>query len=193
MSERGTSQSSGGATETPESFKVRLPAGIPTADLDPTLVAAIERFTPLPFPAARDAHEWLRQQLRSPELPLIVVLDLTPRNELLAFCVLGFIPFHFDPDDSDGAASADELKTALEVSWMARSAGTPNGFGAQLFGYAVSIGMDEKAEAMVVTPHDDETAEKIWIGQFRFERAPPEDQPADAPPRLWYPIGEPPV
>ncbi len=192
MGERGITVSGSSAMEAVETFKVRLPAGTLTRDLDPTLVAAIEKFKPLPFDAAKDALSWLRCQLRSPELPLLTVLDLTPRNELLAFCVLGFIPFRFAPD-SDGDVPTDKLEIAVDVSWIARSSNSPVGFGTQLFEYAVSIGMDEEATAMVVTPHDDETAEKLWMRRFHFERAAPEDQPAGAPPRLWYPIREPPV
>lgn len=89
------------------------------------------------------------------------------------------------PDSGTGT------QVAAEVSWLARSAKTRPGFGRALFEYAVSVALDAGATAIVVTPHNDKTAEKIWKERFHFEPAPQEDQPAGAPPRLWYPIRPP--
>ncbi len=64
-------------------------------------------------------------------------------------------------------------------------------FGQELFEYAVTVAIDEDATAMVVTPHDEQTADKVWMDCFHFKRPPDRDQPPEAPPRLYLPLREP--
>src|SRR5215213_7643197 len=169
MSESGTK--SGTKTR-----KILLTRESIEAGLEPKLASAIEQFQPLSFPAGGEAARWLRNQIKAPEeQPWQVILMIDEKSgELLGFLALGYTMITLSPGDV--AAIAKKLnaplkpQVALEVAWMARSAGTEKGFGHELFTYSVSVAIDGGAVALVVTPHDEETAEKVWIKRFRFRR-----------------------
>jgi hypothetical protein len=164
------------------------------AGLDPSLTTAIEQFQPLSFPAGGEAARWLRNQVEAPdEKPWQVILMLDEKtDELLGFLVLGYTMITLSPGDVPMIAKKLEAplkpQVALEVAWIARSAGTEKGFGHELFTYSVSFAIDGGAVALVVTPHDEETAEKVWIKRFRFRLPREADQSPEAPLRLWYPV-----
>lgn len=163
------------------------------AGLDPKLKAAIERFQPLPFPAGEEAARWLLRQIKEPSsTPWRVILMLEEEaNELFGFLTLGYTMITLSPGDVPMIAKKLEAPTepqvALNVAWIARSALTESGFGKELFTYSVSFALDGGAVALVVTPHDEETAEKVWIKRFRFRPPRESDQSPEAPLRLWYP------
>jgi hypothetical protein len=168
-----------------QTFKVQLNVGALDCDLDPSLRDAIECFKPLPFTAANDAIAWLRKHIAAPEESLLTVLEVDPAsNELLGFFVLRYVGVSFDEQP-------ENLHPAADIGWIARSALTDSGFGVELFEYAVSIGLHVGATAMVVTPHDEETARKVWMEGFNFQPAVNGEQPLDIPSLLWYPLQAP--
>ncbi len=186
MSESGTKS----ATKT---RKILLTRETILAGLEPSLLAAIESFQPLPFPAGEEAARWLREHVANPsEKPWQVILMLEEEgDEMLGFLVLGYTTITLSPDDVPMIAkkieAPDQPQVALEVAWIARSAKTAKGFGKEVFTYSVSFGIDGGAVAMIVTPHDEETAEKVWKRRFRFRVPRQDDQSPEAPLRLWYP------
>lgn len=60
----------------------------------------------------------------------------------------------------------------MEVAWIARSVDTYKGFGRELLTYAITVALAEGAVALVVSPHDKKTAEKVWINGFYFRPVP---------------------
>jgi hypothetical protein len=161
--------------------------------LSDEVVEAVNTFEPLPFDAAHGATSWLRKTLEDGKDPLLTILALDPTEpKLCGFFVLGFTTILLAPDDRPIVEVAYKLKephapqVAAEIAWIARSRETAKGFGRDLFDYSVLLAIDHGAIAMVVTPHDDETAEKLWIGRYRFRR--PKQDPAGEPQsKLWYP------
>lgn len=161
----------------------------------PRLLTAIERFEPLEFDAARDATAWLRNCLVEGDDPMSTVLALDSDDRLHGFFVLGYTTVTLAPDDRPIVEVAKKLsdpnrpQVAAEIAWIARSRATEKGFGRDLFDYAVRLAIDDGAIAMVVTPHDDITAQKVWIERYRFRppRRSSSSQGLD-PPKLWFPV-----
>lgn len=173
--------SDGPITSGTRTLRIQLTAGALAKKFPRSLREEIDRFEPLPFPAGEDAIAWLRRHIRQPgEFPLLTILDLDAESEaLLAFCVLGYIPYDFDSTPG---------QVAGEIAWLARSARTEPGFGERLFAYALRNAEQQGLSALVVTPHDTDTAEKVWVERFHFRPPPPEDQPESEPPRLFLPL-----
>lgn len=188
--------SKSGTTRGTKTRKVRLTREAIVAGLDSSLLAAIASFEPLPFAAGREAARWLRGHIEDPgPTPWEVVLVLSEvEDQLLGFLVLGYTQFTLSPGDrpiveiAKKLQAPEEPQVASEVAWIARSAGTEKGFGKELFTYAVSLAIDGGAIAMIVTPHDEETAEKVWMKRFCFRHPRESDQSPEAPLRLWYPV-----
>lgn len=133
----------------------RIEEGLPA-----WLLAEIERFEPLDFPAGHGAINWLRDHIGNPEGPWEVVLTLDPQKRLLGFFALAYKKVRLHPDAG--------RETAMEVAWIARSAKTQKGFGRGLLTYAITIALGGGAVALVVSPHDKMTQKKVWIGGFCF-------------------------
>lgn len=161
----------------------------------PRLLAAIERFEPLGFDAARDATAWLHNCLADGNDPMSTVLVLDSTDRLQGFFVLGYTTVTLAPGDQPIVEVAKKLEdpsrpqVAAEIAWIVRSRTTEKGFGRDLFDYAVRLAMDDGAIAMVVTPHDDITAQKVWIDRYRFR--PPRQSGSSQgldPPKLWFPV-----
>lgn len=188
------------------------PTELPTVVLTPADVEKgisadhaqlIDGFDPLPFEAGADAKAWLQQQIREGSLPVTTVLVTdSERKRLCGFICIGFTTIALSPDEQRTAEvgivqrgrKIEELcepHLAANISWIARAANTRKGFGQLLFDCAVNWTIDNRAIAMVVTPHDEATARKVWIGRFRFRQPRPQDQPDGAPSRLWYPVHSP--
>jgi hypothetical protein len=124
----------------------------------------IKRFVPLEFPAGSGAINWLRDHIEDPSGPWEVVLTLSPEGSLLGFFALAYKNVQLAP----GA----EPEAAMEVAWIARRIDTPKGFGRDLLTYAMTVALSAGAVALVVSPHDDKTAEKVWINGFCFHPVP---------------------
>jgi hypothetical protein len=192
MSESGTK--SGTKTRKVQFTREEIEGG-----LDEMVLAAIDGFKPLPFEAGEEAIRWLRDHIADPsETPWLTVLALDEESgELLGFMVLGYSQFTLSPGDVPVVEVAKKLtapqepQVASEVAWIARAADTEKGFGKELFTYAVSLAIEGGAIAMIVTPHDKETAEKVWIKRFSFRPPRETDQSPEAPLRLWYPVHKP--
>lgn len=136
---------------TPERIREGLP---------PWLLAKIEDFKPLRFPAGRGAANWLREHITDPCEPWKVVLTFDDHWQLLGFFALAYKRISLPPDPEEVAA--------MEVAWIARANHTPKGFGRELLTYAASMALDAGAAAFVVSPHDKQTARKVWIERFSF-------------------------
>jgi len=160
------------------------------------LAEAFDAFEPLPFDAARGAKDWLRSCIDQEEDPMVTVFALDPdRKRLCGFFVLGFTTITLAPGDRPIVEVAHKLKEphapqiAAEIAWIARDRSTERGFGRDLFDYAVALAIDYRAIAMVVTPHDDRTAEKLWVNRYRFR--PPRQVTTGSEQvqsKLWYPV-----
>jgi hypothetical protein len=147
-----------------------------------------------------DATAWLQQEVANQTLPITTVLVHDGRHEqLCGFICMGFKTIALSRNDQAMAEvgiaqqgrKVDEIcepQLAADISWMARRAATHKGFGQQLFDCAVNWAIDNRAIAMVVTPHDSETARKVWIERFHFRRPKPQDQPEGMPEQLWHPV-----
>lgn len=165
-------------------LRVQLTPGALAEEFPASLQEAVDRFRPLSFPAGEEAVEWLRRHIRTPgKFPLLTILDLDPESgALLAFCVLGYV--QYDLDSNRG-------QIAGEVSWIVRGIDTEPGFGERLFAYAVRNAERQGLSTLVVTPHDPDTAEKVWVERFNFQAPPPGGQPEGEPPRLYFPLRPP--
>lgn len=159
------------------------------------LARAIDRFEPLPFDAAHDAITWLRHCVAEKEDPMLTILALDAKDRLRGFFVLGYTTFKLAPGDQPIVQVAKRLEDpqapqiAAEIAWIARSRHTEKGFGRDLFDYAVRLAIDDGAIAMIVTPHDERTAKKLWIDRYRFR--PPRLGQTGAgldPRKLWFPV-----
>jgi hypothetical protein len=167
------------------------------------LAKLIDAFQPLPFEAASDATAWLRHHVEERTLPITTVLALDPTEDrLCGFLAMGFTTIILSSEDRPMAevgivgrdqefGDLDAPQLAADISWIARGMNTQKGFGQYLFDCAVNLAIDNHAVAMVVTPHDEETARKVWVGRFRFRRPRPADQSEGAIDRLWYPVHQP--
>lgn len=166
------------------------------AGLADDLIEAIDDFEPLPFDAARGATTWLQRQVNEGLDPMLTILALDPiESRLCGFFVLGFTTITLSPGDQPIVQIAHKLEdphapqVAAEIAWIARSRGTEKGFGRDLFHYAVALAIDSGSIAMVVTPHDDETAQKLWIGRYRFRpRRSTTGKSTPMQSKLWYPV-----
>lgn len=184
------------APETKAGIKpVRLTRETIANGVPPRLLTAVERFEPLEFDAARDATGWLRNCLAEGDDPMSTVLALDSEDHLQGFFVLGYTTVTLAPGDQPIVEVAKKLEdperpqVAAEIAWIARSRATEKGFGRDLFDYAVRLAIDDGAIAMVVTPHDNETAKKVWIERYRF-RPPRQSSSSQGlePPKLWFPV-----
>jgi hypothetical protein len=140
--------------------RIRLDSEKIRSGLPDWLCAEINRFEPLPFPAGRGAINWLRNHIEDPSGPWEVVLTLSDKGRLLGFFALGYKNLKLSAEA--------EPEAAMEVAWIARRVDTNRGFGRDLLTYAMTIALAERAVALVVSPHDDRTAEKVWINGFCF-------------------------
>jgi hypothetical protein len=179
---------------TPDVVKAGLPAH---------LEGAVRAFEPLPFEAADDATAWLQWHLSERSLPITTILALDPKQDrLYGFIAMGLTWIVLSKEDLPmaevGLLGGDQVQADLEgpqlaadISWIARGENTRKGFGQYLFECAVNFAIDKRAIAMVVTPHDEETARKVWIERFRFRHPRPDSQSEEVPSRLWYPVHKP--
>jgi hypothetical protein len=124
----------------------------------------IRTFEPLPFDAGRGAVNWLRDHVDDPCGPWETVLIHDDDRDLLGFFALAYKRVRLV---LDGPA-----ETAMEVAWIARRIDTPKGFGTDLLKFAINIALSAGAVALLVSPHDDRTAEKVWINGFWFSPVP---------------------
>lgn len=139
--------------------------------LAPWLLAEIGRFESLNFDAGRGAVSWLREHIENPDGPFEVVLTLRRkkilgifslrRRKLLGFCAVAYRRIRLPPDNA--------YRTAMELSWMARSRNTKKGFGRELLAYAATLAMASGIEALLVSPNDHVTARKVWLDEHGFE------------------------
>jgi L-amino acid N-acyltransferase YncA len=150
--------------------------------LAPWLLTEIERFESLGFNAGLGAVNWLRAHIENPDGPFEVVFTVN-KGKLLGFCALAYKRICLPPDH--------EFRSAMELSWIARSETTEKGFGRELLTYAATLAMAAGIEALLVSPNDHVTARKVWINKHDFE-------PVDGePPRpghvgqVFFPIPQP--
>lgn len=163
--------------------RIRLDPERIRSGLPPWLLEEIDRFEPLTFLAGRGAVNWLRAHIKDPEGPWEVVLTLNKQGKLLGFFALAYKNLQLSPD-----ATAE---AAMEVAWIARSADTRKGFGRNLLTYAMTIALAKGAVALVVSPHDDETAEKVWINGYYFRPVPASEPEDGATGQVFVGIQEP--
>lgn len=217
--ELGDFRSTAGASERAEmsppdamSGSALNPTDLPTVVLTPAdveqgisphLAELIDRFDPLAFEAGADATAWLQRKIKERSLPITTVLVTnSQKTQLCGFICMGFTAIALSADEQRTAEvgivqrgqkveDLCEPRLAANISWIARGSDTRKGFGQRLFDCAVNWAIDNRAIAMVVTPHDEETARKVWIGRFHFRQPRPQDQPDGAPSRLWYPVHSP--
>jgi hypothetical protein len=130
-------------------YETRLVPEQIRAGLSDDLLSQIETFEPLPFDAGRGAVNWLRDH---------------GRRELLGFFALAYKKVRL--------VAERPAETAMEVAWIARRVDTPKGFGTELLKFAIRIALSAGAVALLVSPHDDRTAEKVWINGFLFWAVP---------------------
>jgi hypothetical protein len=144
--------------------RIRLDSERVRSGLPDKLRAEVDRFVPLEFPAGEGAINWLRDHIEDPCGPWEVVLTLDNERRLVGFFALAYKNVQLEPGTKPVAA--------MEVAWIARRIDTPKGFGRDLLIYAMTIALSEDAVALVVSPHDDETAVKVWINGFCFRPVP---------------------
>jgi hypothetical protein len=145
-------------------YETRLVPEQIRAGLSDDLLSQIETFEPLPFDAGRGAVNWLRDHVGDPGGPWETVFVHDGRRELLGFFALAYKKVRL--------VAERPAETAMEVAWIARRVDTPKGFGTELLKFAIRIALSAGAVALLVSPHDDRTAEKVWINGFLFWAVP---------------------
>ena len=145
-------------------YETRLVPEQIRAGLSDGLLRQIESFEPLPYEAGRGAINWLLDHVEDPGEPWETVLVHDERRELLGFFALAYKKVRLVVERP--------AETAMEVAWIARRADTPKGFGAEVLKFAIRIALSAGAVALLVSPHDDRTAEKVWINGFWFSPVP---------------------
>lgn len=164
-------------------YVIRLVPEQIRAGLSDHLLSQIDEFEPLPFDAGRGAINWLRDHVQDPDGPWETVLILDEKREMLGFFALAYKKLRLSPE---GPA-----ETAMEVAWIARRGDTIKGFGTELLKFAIRIALAAGAVALLVSPHDAKTAEKVWINGFCFCPIPTLQPEADLTRQVFLGISKP--
>lgn len=158
---------------------------------------ALIRFEGLANPAGAGAQAWLRDRANSSGVPFETQLACSKASgQILGFYAISPHDMELSRDDSAivwvrrlrDRNRSSRRQPAFEICWIARHRETSPGFGRNLFEHAVINAKDQNRVALVVTPHDEATAE-LWRSKYRF--MPFKKPPGDAPARLWHPVDEP--